>query len=340
MVDLNAATHRMNLQRLIDGYQLSQAVSVAARLGIADLLAERPRTVDELARATGAHPESLLRLLRALASMDVFTEESAELFGLTPLAEGLRSDVPGTLKAWAIQSGQPYMWEAYGQLEHSIMTGESAFRKAHGIGAWDYRERHPSAGETFDNAMQEGAQRVSNSLVGAYDFSRVGMVVDVGGGNGALLAAILEANPDMHGILYDQLHVVSRAEALLEHSGAAPRCSIVPGDFFDSVPAGGSLYILKGIIHDWDDAHARQILRNCRYAMSADSTLLLIEQVLPSDGMANPFTSFMDLHMLAIHGARERNQEEYTELLASVGLNVARVLPTATGLHLIEAVAT
>ncbi len=272
--------------------------------------------------------------------MDIFTEESTELFGLTPLAEGLRSDVPGTLKAWAIQCGQPSMWEAYGRLKHSIMTGESAFRNAHGLGAWDYRERQPSAGQTFDNAMRESAQRVAKALVDAYDFGDVDVVVDVGGGNGALLAAILEAYPDMRGILYDQLHVVSRAEALLENSEAATRSSIVPGNFFNSVPAGGNLYVLKSIIHDWDDAHARQILRNCRYAMSAESTLLLIERVLPSDNVANPFTSFMDLHMLAIHGARERNQEEYTELLASVGPSVASVLPTATGLHLIEAVPT
>lgn len=272
--------------------------------------------------------------------MDIFTEESAELFGLTPLAEGLRSDAPDSLNAWAIQSGQPYMWEAYGQLEHSILTGESAFRKAHGIGAWDYRERYPGAGETFDNAMRESAQRVAKSLVDAYDFAGVGGVVDVGGGNGALLAAILETYPDMHGILYDQMHVVGRAETFLEESEVANQCSIVPGDFFDSVPAGGNLYILKGIIHDWDDGYARQILENCRHAMSARSRLLLIERVLPTDNVANPSTSFMDLHMLAIHGAKERNQEEYTELLASVGLNMVRVLPTATGLHLIEAVPT
>jgi len=270
--------------------------------------------------------------------MDIFTEESAELFGLTPLAEGLRSDVPGTLKAWAIQSGQPDMWEAYGRLKHSIMTGESAFRKAHGIGAWDYRERHPSAGETFDNAMRKSAQRVAKSLVDAYDFARVGVVVDIGGGNGALLAAILEANTDMRGILYDQVHVVSRADALLENSEAATRCSIVPGYFFDSGPAGGSLYVLKGIIHDWDDAHATRILRNCRYVMNADSKLLLIEQMLPADSKATRFAHFMDLHMLAIHGSRERTEEDYTELLASAGIGVARILPTATGLNLIEAV--
>jgi hypothetical protein len=188
--------------------------------------------------------------------------------------------------------------------------------------------------------MRESAQRVAKALVDAYDFGDVDVVVDVGGGNGALLAAILEAYPDMRGILYDQLHVVSRAEALLENSEAATRSSIVPGNFFNSVPAGGNFYVLKSIIHDWDDAHARQILRNCRYAMSAESTLLLIERVLPSDNVANPFTSFMDLHMLAIHGARERNQGEYTELLASAGPSVASVLPTATGLHLIEAVPT
>lgn len=330
--------NRADLQELIDGYQVSQAVSVAARLGIADLLIDGPKASRELARATGAQPESLLRLLRALASRGIFIEEAGVRFGLTPLAEGLRTDLPDTLHARAIQAGQPHMWDAYARLDHSIMTGESAFQNAHGMGAWAYRERHPAAGETFDNAMRESAGEVAGSVVAALDVRGAGTVVDVGGGNGALLVAILVAHPHLRGILFDQAQVVSRASELIASARVGSRCSIVPGDFFDSVPAGGDIYILKGIIHDWDDTRAAKILRNCRRVVGSGGRLLLIEQVLAPDGAANPFTAFMDLHMLVIHGARERTREQFTVLLESAGFRVTRVLPTDSGLFVIEAV--
>lgn len=323
---------------MIEGYQLTQAISVAATLGIADLLATGTKTADELARATGAHPQSLLRLLRALASQRIFAEESEAVFGLTPLAEGLQSDEAGSLRASAIQCGQPYMWTAWGQLMHSVMTGESAFQEVHGMSAWEYRERYPSAGEMFDDAMHEGAQEVAAPIVNAYTFDNVGSVVDVGGGNGALLLALLNAYPDLHGVLYDQQHVITRAKDMLERTAVADQCSIASGDFFESVPEGGDVYILKGIIHDWGDSDAVRILETCRRAMSPKNRLLLIEQIVSPEPTEDSFTLLMDLHMLTIHGARERTKGELAQLLTSAGFEATRIIPTTSALSLVEAI--
>lgn len=202
-----------------------------------------------------------------------------------------------------------------------------------------YRERRPESGASFDAAMQEGAWHVARVIVGAYPFDDVRTVVDVGGGTGMLLEAILDANPEISGVLQDQPQVIARAQARLSDMGIATRCTLIAGNFFASVPEGGDLYILKGILHDWDDAHASQILGTCRQATRAGSRLLVIEQVPTMDGIADPFTCFMDLHILVIHGARERTEEDYATLLTAAGYRVSQVLPTATGLQVIEATA-
>ncbi|MGH2532076.1 MAG: methyltransferase [Thermomicrobiales bacterium] len=329
--------HTAQLHRMIDGYQVAQAIAVAATLGIADLVADGPKTSKELARITGAHPRALHRLLRALASVDVFTQDNDGRFAMTPLAEGLRGDIPGSLRAWAIHAGQPYMQAAWAHLHYSVTTGEPAFPHVHGVSSWQYRQQHPTAGQVFDEAMGASAHDATD-IVHAYDFGAVDRVVDVGGGHGALIAAILTTYPNVRGTLFDQPHVVDGAAPTLHAAGVADRCAVVAGDFFDEVPASGDLYILKGVIHDWDDDSASRILRTCRRAMTAERTLLLIEQIIPIDDKAGASAYFMDLHMLVIHGGVERTADDLAALLASAGLRQTRVVPTKTGLNLIEAV--
>jgi SAM-dependent methyltransferase len=338
VVDANR-DDRARLRLMIDGYQVSQAIAVAAELGIADLLAAGPRRAEELAQATGAHRRSLLRLLRALAAIGVLVEVAGgeRTFGLSPLGDGLRSDAPGSVWALAIQAGQPAMWAAWGDLRHSVMSGESAFRHIHGMGAWDYRAQHPDAGERFDRAMEAGAKEIATRIVAAYDFGGVRRVVDVGGGHGALLAEILGARPAVRGVLFDLPRVVEAAGPVLEAAGVGARCEVVGGDLFAEVPAGGDVYVLKGVIHDWDDADAIRILRNCRRVMGAGSKLLVIEQVIPDDRGAEPFTLFMDLHMLAIHGAGERTVEEFGELFTTAGFRLGRVVPVDGAMRVLEA---
>ncbi len=332
---------RARLRAMIDGYQISQAIAVAARLGIADRLAEGPRSVVELAETTGSHPGSLLRLMRALAAVGVFTEarEGGERFGLTVLGEGLRSDVAGSSRAVAIHAGQGYMWAAWGELLHSVRTGEAAFRHVHGMSAWEYRERHSDAGEVFDRAMAATVDDVAAAIVDSYDFTDAGLIVDVGGGRGGLLAAILSACPGVRGVLFDRPRVLVEAGAVLEEAGVLDRCDVEAGDFFDGVPGGGDLYVLKGVIHDWGDGDAGRILGSCRRAMTAGTKLLVIDQVVPEDREPQPFTLFMDLHMMVIHGAEERTEGAYVTLLESAGFRLERVVPVLGAMMVMEAVA-
>src|SRR4051812_4409610 len=214
---------RDTLLRMTNAYQVSQAIHVAATLGIADLLGDGPRSVDDLAEATGAHAPTLYRLLRALASVGVFIEADGR-FGLTPLAEYLRTDAPGSVRAWAMQLGQPYVWTSWGHLLHGVRTGEPAFPKVYGTTAWEYRAVHPEARAIFDAAMTALSTTTAEAVVQSYDFSGIEVLVDVGGGEGVLLAAILAANPALRGILFDQPHVVATVGALLEQAGVVDRC--------------------------------------------------------------------------------------------------------------------
>ena len=324
------------LGRLIVGFQVSQAIHVAATLGVAALLADGPRTSDELAAATSSHPRSLYRLLRALASVGVFHEDDGRCFSLTPMGALLRSDVPGSLRGWAMHVGRPYFHEAWGHLEHSIRTGDNAFQHVHGTDVWAYRAERPDESAIFDLAMESLTGAANRALLDAYDFGRFGRVVDVGGGNGALLAALLGEFPAMRGVLLDQPHVVANAAAVLERAGVADRCEIVGGSFFDEVPAGGDAYTLKSIIHDYEDERAVAILRICRRAMAADATLLLIERIVgpPNE---DPRTKFSDLNMLVAPAGRERTLHEWDVLLTRAGLRLASATPSASGLAVIEA---
>jgi O-methyltransferase/methyltransferase family protein len=326
----------VQLRRLVAGYQVTQAIHVAATLGIADLLADGPRTSDELARATAAHTDALYRLLRALASVGVLHEEDGRRFTLTPLGEGLRSEAPDSLAGWAAFVGRPYYWSAWSSLEHSVRTGENAFRAVHGTDVWEYRSQRTDESAIFDRAMMALTRGVNRSVLDAYDFGRFATVVDVGGGNGTLLAALLAEYPQLHGVLFDQPHVVAGAPEVF--ADVAERCQVVGGSFFEAVPAGGDAYVLKSIVHDWEDAEATAILRVCRVAMAAGAALLVIERELGPPNEA-PEAKFGDLNMLVAPGGRERTLAEYGRLFADAGFERGSATPTASGVTVIEAVA-
>jgi hypothetical protein len=327
----------VDLRRLITGFRVSQAVHVAAVLGISDLLADGPRSVAELAERTGSHERSLYRLLRALATAGVYEEFDGQRFGSTPLGDALRTDAEESAAGQAGFIGRPAYWQAWSSLLHSVRTGENAFRAVHGRDVWAYRAEHPDEGASFDAAMTSMSRYVAGATLDAYDFGRFGTVVDVGGGRGALLAAILGRWPDAHGVLFDQPHVVAGAPSLLDNAGVAGRCRIVTGSFFDAVPAGGDAYLLKSIIHDWPDAESVAILRNCRQAMAPDATLLLVERVIAdrNDGFD---AAFSDLNMLVSPGGQERTTAEYAALLAAADLHLTRTVPTASEVTVVEAV--
>jgi hypothetical protein len=323
------------LRGLVNGFQLSQAISVAATLGIADLLADGARTSADLAAATDAHAGSLYRLLRALASAGVLVEGDGRRFELTALGECLRSDAPEPVGNWAAHVGQPYFWQAWANLLHTVRTGDSGFRAAHGMDAWEYRTEHPQEGEIFDRAMTDLARTAASAVLEVHDFARYGTVVDVGGGHGALLASVLSRHPGMQGVLFDQPQVVAGAGPVLEAAGVADRCRVAGGSFFDSVPSGGDAYVLKSILHDWDDAEATTVLRQCRRAAPEGGSLVVIERDL---GQANtsPEAKLSDLNMLVVLGGRERTIDEYGALFEAAGFRLVDAAPTAAGLSVIE----
>lgn len=325
------------LFQMITGYRISQMVCVAARLGIADLIKDDPRTAEELAEATGTHAPSLYRVLRTLASLGVFAEDEQKQFEQTPLSNLLRPGVPGSLYPVAAFYGEEAHWRSWGDLMYSVTSGENAFRHIHGMQAWEYRARHPELGAVFDSFMTSVTASLTAALVAAYDFSWARTVVDVGGGRGALLAAILEANPHLRGILCDAPHVVENARPIMKAAGVLDRCDIQACDFFESVPAGGDLYLLKSIIHDWDDEHALAILQTCRSVVPDGGRLLLVENVIPPGNDPHP-GKVLDIEMLVDLGGRERVETEFRALLSRAGFRLTRILPTKAFPRLIEAV--
>jgi hypothetical protein len=329
-MDSNSLPPSLALRRLVNGYQVTQAIHVATVLGIADLLAEGPQRSDDLAATTGTHPGVLYRLLRALASVGVFREEETHTFALTDLGACLRSDAPEPVGGWAAFVGEPYHWEAWSALLHSVRTGENAFQHVHGTDPWTFRARHPELSAGFDRAMTDISRQLSAAILAAYDFGRFGHIVDVGGGNGAFLAAVLAKYPGMRGVLFDQSHVVSGAGPVLAAAGVADRSEVVGGSFFDAVPTGGDAYILKAILHDWEDEPCIQILRTCRRAMAEGTALLVVERDLGRPNQ-DPDAKFSDLNMLVGPMGQERTPEEYAALFAAAGFRFVGFTPSAVG---------
>jgi hypothetical protein len=291
--------------------------------------------VEELAEASESDAPTLYRVLRGLAGLGVFAEDDTGRFGLTPLAECLRSDASGSQRAHAMMICGPSFWSSWGDLLTSVRTGETAFPRVHGIDRWEYLTRHPEESAVFDAAMASLTARFSAAVVGGYDFSQFGVLADIGGGTGQLLAAILSTNSSMHGILFDQPQVVAGAPELLTRAGVADRCAIVAGDFFKSVPSGADAYLLKYVIHDWDDEQAVRILRTCRAAVRDHGKLLLVELVLKPGNEPDP-AKMVDLNMLVMNGGRERTADDFGRLLTAAGFVLSDVTPLSGPFSVIE----
>jgi hypothetical protein len=319
---------------MLTGFWVSQALHVAAHLGIADLVKDGPRSAAELAQATGTHGQSLYRLLRALASVGVFAEDEAGRFGLTPLASCLRTDVPGSQWAAALVNGKE-LYRAWGDLLYSVQTGHNAFEHLFGKPVFQYLAATPQAAELFDQMMTSVHGAETAAMLEVYDFTPLGTLVDVGGGNGLTLAGVLAKDPLLHGILFDRPDVVERAREPLKAAGMEHRCLLAGGDFFESVPVGGDAYLLRHILHDWNDAQCLTILGNIRKAMLPRAKLLIVESVIPP-GNAPFFGKLLDANMLVITGGMERTAEEYRLLLQKGGFKLARIIPTRMEVSVIE----
>jgi hypothetical protein len=324
------------LAQMTNGYWVTQIIYVAARLGIADLLDDRPRAIDVLAKSTGTHEPSLRRLMRALTGLGVFKQAENGEYENTALGCYLVTGSPGGLRARAIGSGEEW-YQGWGRLLESVQTGETAFDRVFGRPFFEYLAANAQAAAVFNEAMASTTEATARAVSAAYDFSWANVLVDVGGGMGTFLAAILEANPQARGIVFDRQDVATAAGALLASSEVADRREVADGDFFDAVPSGGDAYILSWIIHDWDDDRSVTILKNCRRAMARDGRVLVIELVIPPGNEAS-LSKLYDIHMLVLTGGRERREDEYRELLAAADLRLTRVIPTGVPRSIIEAV--
>lgn len=329
-----------SLLGLVTGCWVSQAIYVAAKLGIADLIGAGPKSCQQLAAATQTDPGALFRILRALASVGIFAEDAAGEFRLTPLAAQLQSGSPGSLRALAILMGETEHWRTWEAVMHSVRTGQSAFTQMFGVPLFQYFSTHPEAARIFDEAMTSRSGAENSAILGGYDFSAARVVIDIGGGQGSLLVSILRTEPGARGILLDLPHVRDQCRARLADAGQDHRCEFKAGDFFAGVPEGGDVYMLKRIIHDWDDRRSALILENCRKAMRPGSHLLVVEPIVPP-GNAPSFSKLLDLLMLVWQeGGRERTESEHRALLAAAGFTVNRIIPTIAGVSIIEAVPT
>jgi len=324
------------LDRMITGYWISQAIYAAAKFNVADHLTQGPASVDTIAAAESAHPDALYRLLRALASVGVFAETEPRVFTLTPLADQLRGDAPGSKKALALMSGDE-QFRSWAEIEYSIQTGKKAFDKVYEKPIFDYLGEHPDKAKIFDAAMVGIHGRESNALINAYDFAGIDVLADIGGGNGSQISGVLKHHTNMKGVLFDLPHVIERAQEPIAADGLTDRCQLVSGSFFESIPPGADAYMMRHIIHDWDDEKSLTILKNCHRAMSADSKLLIVESVIPAGN--EPFGGkLLDLVMMLIPGGKERTEEEYRLLLGQAGFELSRVVPTETEISVVEAV--
>jgi orsellinic acid C2-O-methyltransferase len=326
------------LFRMITGFYVSRAIHVAAKLGIADLVGDGARGADELAQATRTHAPSLKRVLRLLASAGLFTDEADGRFALTPVGACLRSGVPGSMRAAALLFGG-ITQQAWGDLLYSVETGEPAFRRVFGLEPFAYMAQHPDEAANFDAAMADFTKHIAAAVAAAYDFSPFRRIVDVGGGNGTLLAGILKANPTLSGVLFDLPEVAGRASASLRELGLADRCETVGGDFFKEVPGGADAYLLKHVIHDWNDERAAAILRNCRRAIDGTAKLLIVEGVYPArvdQSDESRGAAANDVNMLVCTGGRQRSEAEFRSLYAAAGFRLTRIVPTQTPVRIIE----
>jgi O-methyltransferase domain/Dimerisation domain len=323
-------TPQETMMGLISGFWVARSIYLAASLGVADVFDDRPKAIAQLAAATNTEPRSLYRLLRALSSVGIFTEVSDRCFELTPLAATLKSDSPGSMRYAALaQMGVEHSLGWSNGL-HSLRTGEIAFDAAAGMSVWDYYAQHPEEGQAFSQSMTSMGTSIAQAVAQTYDFSEFNTIVDIGGAQGSLISAIVRSHPHLNGILFDLPEIIATANV---DANIQP----IAGNFFESVPSGGDAYLMRWIIHDWDDEKSLMILKNCHQAMPDHGKLLLVESLIPPGNDPSP-AKFIDIIMLLMVGGRERTEEEYRSLLRSSGFELTRVIPTPSMLSIIEAV--
>ncbi len=325
------------LFQMTTGYWISQAIYVAAKLGIADLLKDGPQSYVALATSTGSDAPSLFRLMRALSSVGVFSHVQRDCFALSRLGESLQTEVHGSLRAMVITLGEIH-YQACGNLLHSIQTGSPAFNNVFGASLFDYLRQNADAADTFNQGMSNLSSMLAYAVLMAYDFTGISSIVDIGGGQGKLLAKLLQVNPDMKGTVFDTVSTIQRAKRQLGDNEWGRRCSYISGDFFTSVPKGADAYLLCGVIHDWDDDRAVSILRNCRKAMTRSGRVLLVDMIVP-DAASPSFSKLLDLNMLVMNGGRERTIAEFCALLNAADYRLTRIVPTMAPQSVIEAIA-
>jgi hypothetical protein len=319
---------------MVIGSWLSQAIHVVAKLNIADMLSDGPMNCNQLAAAAGLHSQSLYRVMRALASVGVFFEGEDGKFRLTPVSELLRTDIPGSLRALATMGGEKWHWTLIVNLLNSVKSGEPSFDRVFGMSQFEFFANNPEDGKLFNQAMTDFSAAEIRGVLDAYDFSKFGSLVDVGGGQGSLLTAALRKNPSLKGVIYELPAVAEVAREVIGKESLSDRCEVIAGDFFKSIPRGGDAYILKHIIHDWDDEHSVKLLKNCGDAMTSNSTLLVVEMVITPGN--DPFVGkLLDLEMLLI-GGRERTEAEYRILFEAAGFKLTRIMPTQSPVSVIE----
>jgi hypothetical protein len=329
---------REDLQGMVTGFRVSAALSVAADLGLSDELAAGPRTVADLATAVSADEDTLRRLLRALATIGVYAERPEDSFANTELSDGLRTDVPGGMRPLARTLTDPALWAAWGHLGHSVRTGENAFSALHGVDVWEHRRQEPEHNAIFNENMTAMSTFVAGAVATAYDFSAVSSLVDVGGGHGVLLAAVLAEHENVSGTVFDLPHVLDPGPPAGSSQSVAERWTTATGSFFEAVPPADG-YLLKSILHDWQDAECVQILSSCRAALNEGGVVLVVEKVLGRPG-DEADAAFSDLNMLVLPGGRERTEGEYAALFTAAGLRLRVVTDTVTRFSILEAVAT
>jgi hypothetical protein len=324
------------LEITFDAIVSARVCYAAAKLRLADHIAAGHETSDELANSTGMNPRAMYRLLRALATVGVVEEVSGRRFVLTELGTTLRSDLSGSMRAWVEFSGEPYYLQSWVRIMESMQTGAPAFDRVHGVSFFEYLTNHPDHAAVFDEAMTSLTANEAPAIVAAYDFSQFERIVDIGGGGATLLMEILRAHDRVAGVVFDLAHVAERARVELAANGFDSRCAVVSGSFFESVPSGGDAYILKYILHDWDDTDCARILDRCRAAMDGQAKLVVVETVVPPAGVAH-YAKLSDIEMLVLLGSQERTEDEYRALLSRSGFALTRVVPTTELLSVIEA---
>lgn len=330
----NELPPQVQFMKLVLGKWINKPICVTAELGIADLLAEGPMSITDLAESSQTHAPSLYRLMRALASIGIFSETEDHRFELTPMAECLRT---GAMRPIALMFNAAWHERAWAHLIDSVRTGDPAFEKAHGMPICDYLKQDPQASELLSEANAVKAAKSHRAIVDVYDFSGINTLADIGGGYGALMAEILIANPSMRGIVADRPTVVEGARRMLQARGVADRCEAVVCDFFEEIPAGSDVYLMSHVLHNWTDKQCEMILGNCRRAMKPQSRLLIVEMVIPAPNQPS-VGKLLDLEMLVISGGRERTAPEFRELLGKSGFKLSRIISTKESICVIEGI--